>query len=554
MIRKHVGVQQSIVRFGIWNAPFVLALFIGAWLPGVLRVLLVTWILFVAPGLAFTDRRGHDAFTIVASAIVRSTVVVMVSWIVVALLPGPVHRELFLITIALVVNFGLVRGSRRGWFPELSLRSPFAKALGIAAFLFFVQSYVGAAYRIPALEDQDMEVQGTAYGLVHSLRPTMVTNRGTTNFFAHPPLLHAWIGLSMLVTDELDDLRFYHEAAMAARGESREQLDARFRETFARFEQAPHLLGTRTPTVIMGVMTMILFALLIRELTGSAVAAVGGAVLYATLPEVYVRSAYGGYMTVTSLWGLLVIRSYLSASGLLEGGTRSANLRAVLGGSALGAVANSKSVMIAVATVLHGCLTALADAFGNANVVFWRNRKLVASAAVALGFWMGWLLFAAWGVGISRADFVEDHMRVHFLDRFQFNTVWLQKPTGSLDKYPSIGALWAQYAKHIGWPIAGVGMLALARAMRRFKGADGVLLMWFAVGGIMFSITDWRQTKHLALILPPLLTLIAMLWSGVHGRARFVLTVVLTTGLVLNVWRVAMLMIDFTYLVPYRMW
>src|SRR6185503_1459199 len=171
-------------------------------------------------------------------------------------------------------------------------------AAGLAA-LFYLQSYVGAAYRIPPLEDHDMETQGTAYGLINDLVPTMVTNRYKRFFFAHPLLLHFYIGASALVSDDLERLHYYHESSLAIRDSSAD-LHKTWEHDKAQFDRDPVLLPTRTPNLFFAALTLFPLAFVVFRTSGSRAAAAGACVLYATLPEIYVRSAYGGYMAITN--------------------------------------------------------------------------------------------------------------------------------------------------------------------------------------------------------------------------------------------------------------
>ena len=70
---------------------------------------------------------------------------------------------------------------------------------------------------VPHMDDHDFETQGTAYGLVHDLVPKLLTDRHTTYYFAHPPLLHACVAGSFLYWNELDDLERYERPGNGTR-------------------------------------------------------------------------------------------------------------------------------------------------------------------------------------------------------------------------------------------------------------------------------------------------------------------------------------------------
>ena len=70
--------------------------------------------------------------------------------------------------------------------------------LALAALVGF------ALWVVPPLDDQDLEVQATASGLARRGEPSTVTDRATTWFFAHPPLLHVLTAGSFALSGRLD--------------------------------------------------------------------------------------------------------------------------------------------------------------------------------------------------------------------------------------------------------------------------------------------------------------------------------------------------------------
>lgn len=551
---------RAALRIALSNLPFIVAATGIHVVPSFLKVLVVGSVLFLAPGLAWADRRDGDGFVILFRAVCLSLAAAVASWLLLTPLPGPTSRGGFLLLLAAFTNAGLLLGFRRGWFAASPLTSPLSRLLMVVAAVFFVQSYVGAAYRIPALEDHDMETQGTAYGLIHALSPDMLTNRGTTFFFAHPLLLHFWIGESALVSDDLGLLRYYYESAREVRGSTSGAMRARWEADFARFQKEPLLLPTRTPNLFLGVFVILPLGILAYRITGSQPAAVGTAVLYATLPEVYLRSAYGGYMAVTNFLMLSTAYFYLERSGLLGGAkerppsARTARRRTVVA-AFLGAWANQKAVLIPMAAAAHAIIVRLLDSH------LWTARHrvrsepaVVAASLVVAGFTLGWAAFAVYGISLSRQDFVADHVVRHVVERLRLENIhFATVPLGG-GKYPSIVALWKQFADHTGWLVVFAAMLGAAGAARRLRSAEGFLLLWTVIGGVGFSLVDWRQTKHLSLILPPLVLLVGVFWASVRGRARTVLTSALCAAIIWNVWRIGQLMLDFSYLKPLRMW
>ena len=86
----------------------------------------------------------------------------------------------------------------------------------IVFLMVYTGSYVSAIHIVPPLEDNDFELQGTAYGIMTRLRPYLLTDRKTTLHFAHPLLMHFYSGHTILFTGQLDKMRFYYDASFEA--------------------------------------------------------------------------------------------------------------------------------------------------------------------------------------------------------------------------------------------------------------------------------------------------------------------------------------------------
>jgi hypothetical protein len=581
---------QAAPAFLLHNLPFLLALVAGH-LPSFLRVLVAGSILFIVPGLVWVDRRRQDGFVVIFRVVLYSLLAVLGSWLIAFIVPGGPHRLVVVGLLCLMTNVGLVRGLGRDYYDATPLKTPLMRGLALCAALFFMQSYMGAAHFVPPLEDQDMETQGTAYGLMHHLEPTMVTNRGKYHFFAHPLLLHFWIGWSALILDDLDGLRYFHESVRAVQAlpgandlppldpnkagsplaakikqmfdvtpEFGAVLEARWKQDSVQFYKTPMLLATRTPNIFLAALTLFPLGFLVYRISGSRAAAFGSAVVYSTLPEVYVRSSYGGYMAMTNFIMLSGAYFYLQSSGLLPdrmdaaGSDGAARKRASIAGY-LGALANQKWLLVAAAIGLHATIRLLSEA--SPAKLFARARQhpgFVTAVMVTVAFFAGWASYAVYGLIVAPKDFIGDHLIEHVLKRFRMNDVNLTTVEHGGWVYPSILALWAEFCGHLNWLIAGVGVLALGRAFGRVRGPEGLFLIWFLIGAVGFSLIDWRMTKHLGKIIPPLIVLCGLLWASCHGRVRAALTVVLGVALVWNIWTVAHVMQNFEYIKASPIW
>jgi hypothetical protein len=551
-------------RVGLTNLPFVVALGLIGVLPNFIQAIVVGAILFLAPGLAWTNRSSGDAIVVLFRAVVTSLIAALaVSLVLFPFGGGATNRVAFLILLAIVTNVGLWIGLRRGWYKQNRFSDPLLRPLSVVAVLFFIQSFIGAAHFVPALEDQDMETQGTAYGLMHRFVPTMVTNRDTRHFLAHPLLLHFWIGQSALISDDLDRLRYYHEASVTT-PQASEQLMAAWKKEFAQFEKDPVLLPTRTPNLFLSAFALFPLGFLIYRLSGSRAAAVGACVVYATLPEIYVRSSYGGYLAVTNFLLTSGAYFYLDASGLLParngiGGTSTAPVgRWAWTAAFLGGWADQKTLLLPLAVPLHAALRAFADlrhraAEGMRALVrrLADRPDVMAGFLIVTGFAAGWATFALYGLSVAPGDFVLDHLKEHIWRRIK-GAAHVKIMGGPL--YPSVLALWREFGDHTGWLLVPPMLLGFWRASQRPREAEGLLMIWILVGAIGFSLIDWRQTKHLAHLLPALVTLAALYWASLQGRLQWALSALIGAAVAWNLWRIGQLMNDFNYLVPRPLW
>jgi hypothetical protein len=337
-----------------------------------------------------------------------------------------------------------------------------------------------------------------------------------------------------------------------------------WKKEFAQFQKDPVLLPTRTPNLFLSALTLFPLGFLIYRLCGSLAAAVGACVVYATLPEIYVRSSYGGYLAVTNFLLTSGAYFYLHAGGLLPeragiGGTYAGPVgRWAWVATFLGGWADQKNLLLPLTAALHAALRALIDlrhqAAEGVRVLVRRladRPDIIAGFLIVTGFAAGWATFALYGLLVAPGDFIADHLNEHVWSRIK-GAAHVKILGGPL--YPSVVALWRQFADHTGWLLVPPMLLGFWRASQRWREADGMLMIWILVGAIGFSLIDWRQTKHLAHLLPALVTLGAVYWASLQGRLQWLLTALISVAVAWNVWRIGQLMNDFYYLLPRPDW
>jgi hypothetical protein len=79
-------------------------------------------------------------------------------------------------------------------------------------------------------------------------------------------------------------------------------------------------------------------------------------------------------------------------------------------------------------------------------------------------------------------------------------------------------------------------------------------VLWVAVGAVLFTLTDWRQTKHLCLLVPALSVLLAAGTSRLPTPVRAVVRVLLVVAVVRNVVVLAAVAGDFATLAVSTVW
>jgi hypothetical protein len=525
---------MAAVLLSLPYLPFVLGIDVGE---GIVGALFVGGASLVAPGfvgvLAVRAGGAPRRFTAALGAAALGNVGSAVLLKVLGVSPGPLT---FAVTLGvIVVVAGAVVAARGGNLPTLGAEPwPYAVAVGAFVLAFYAGTSV-----VPGLEDQDTEVQGTAHGLAHDLEPLCLTNRSTLYFFAHPLLLHVFNASTLVLSGQLPTVAPPYAVAKAEREKLPPEQRARgvravgnalreraprpdrsflwFHEVYKPFVGSPALFGTRTPNFVLAAAVAVLLFLLSRRLGASAVDASLVTAAYVTLPEIFVRSGYGGYYALTAA-------TWLAASGLAA--ERHGGARAGYAAGVLAALSNQKALVLGAAVALFRGAT---RSFGAALPI------LLGLAAGAAAFWV-------YGLFLAPAEFLSDHLLDHGFRRFAGGEV-LSRSGKTV--YPSRIGVWLEFARHAGWiwtVLAAAGLAAGVRVIFRTRGGVAsaqdslvaVLTLLVTVGAIAFTVTDWRQTKHLSLLVPALSVLAASLLAVVRPRERVALRVAFALAIAWN--------------------
>lgn len=554
-------VRRALVTAAALAAPYLP--FVAGWTPGkgLSGAVAVGAAALVLPGVAgLAWGRGAGAFrraaqALAAAALLNVAAAVALEFAGIAPGPGSFAAALGGLT-AVAGAAGVLRG---GTFPRVA-GEPIA--IGVAVGAFFLAWLAGAKV-VPPLEDQDMEVQGTAWGLAHDLEPLCLTNRSTLWFFAHPLLLHAFNASTLTLAGELPIVRPPYDAAAAARAElppgSRprglaaawralrdppprvDRSRAWFRDVYGPFVASPALFGTRAPNWVLAAVVAVLLFAAARTVGAGRTDAALVTLAYATLPEIFVRSGYGGYYALTAA-------TLFAAAGLAAG--RSGGGRSGYAAGALAILANQKALVLAVA---------VAAVRGVAAVGRRSARGLAPAAPYLLGVAAGGVVFWIYGLAIAPHEFIADHVLDHGVRRLAGGEV-LDRAGHSV--YASRPGIWRELASHLGWGWTGLAAAGLVYGIRgavRDVDSDrgsliAVATAWVLVGAVVFTVTDWRQTKHLCLLVPALSVLIAALFPAAPPRLRRLLRVALVLAIAWNAGMLGRLAADFETITPTPLW
>lgn len=302
-------------------------------------------------------------------------------------------------------------------------------------------------------------------------------------------------------------------------------------QIYRHYEIGPHRLATRAPTVFLAAITVALLGVWAYGVVPVWLALLVG-LSYATSPEVFVRSSYGGYFAVSNLSLLMILLTWDGWSGRRRG----VSFATCLAAGFFAALANHKLVLLPAAVLIWEVVRA-------ARPLHRESLYRIVFNPVMVGFTVGYAAFWAHGLVVNFEAFWLDHVRTHLADRLTHNN-----PLG-YGGYPSAFGLWVEFWRHTGYALLPLGIIAMILGARgklgRASGRSiGLWLIWSALTAIVFSLVDWRMTKHLMPLLLPL-HLAPVAWASTKAGRTRLLAVLFAAILVWNVWTIRALVVDF---------
>jgi hypothetical protein len=218
-----------------------------------------------------------------------------------------------------------------------------------------------------------------------------------------------------------------------------------------------------------------------------------GPVLYFTFPEIIVRSSSGGYMAIENFLVLVIIYFYYFNDSIrIDGVYRNALF---FTSGIIGGFASQKIAIVVIAMTISDII--------RHDGGFWAKIRAPLNNRIIQGAILGTILFSVYGFLVDSTVFIDDFLKMHMIDRFRLNDVRFTYSDGIY--YPSILDLWKEFSQHLGFPFLFVAVPLSVYTLFHIKNRESIFGLLFLVGAVAFSITDWRQTKHLMLIVIPMI-------------------------------------------------
>jgi len=426
------------------------------------------------------------------------------------------------------------------------------------------------------LEDNDFELGGTAYGLTSQLKPHLLSDRKTTLYFAHPPLIHLYAADFFLLSDKIDEARPYYDIARLAQRYQKKQLQPKERITlygpesgykryeiesiadgkvmldkplrdgvkidygrylekgrrifessqirdamlwaliereYAVFAARPNLIVTRISNIFLGALTCALIFYCIYILLGSVLWAFLAAVLYLSFPTIVVLTVGEIYYSISSFAMISIFCAYIDRVEWPRDAV-------VFWMGIFAGLSNHKIFMLPLALFL----VYLLQCRHRPRPSF---KEAISDNAVVLGYLAGIALFWMYGLCVDSGTFLVDHFRHHLLDRV------LHKNVLGYTGYYSVFGMWKNF---LNWPFLLLCIMAIwqLRKKIRCEAIAQILFLWALIGALAYSIVDWREMGHISLITLPLLITVFYALSDAGRRRSYIFAAFVSVIIIIN--------------------
>jgi hypothetical protein len=489
--------------------------------------------IFVFPAAGLVLFKESDCVMKIVRGFVYAAVISLAIFIVFVAVGIPVGQVSYFIALAAAGNFFLVRNLLKN--KEIAFAAKGKKYYLYAVLVLAAAaglSFWGATRVVPVLQDHDSVMECPAYGLAKTLKPYCIETR-VPFYFAKGPTAHFIYAFPLVLTDRLERVKHYYDTAQAAlhvhdfKKHIVAMWHAEFKSWFPKHGDRV-IIETRTTSIYISIMLALLLFAILAEIAPSYFLAALLNVVFLTLPEIFVRNSYAGYQNISNFLLLLAIYHFIN---------------------------NCEDWLtpLLLATTNQKCVLVLGMAVGAwllLNKVHWRvfvNKTMV-------GLLVGMILLYAYGLVIHPPSLLEDQFQRHGIDRLLH-----QNPNKGMN-YPSFTGLWSMFAFDYGYPFLLLALASTALLCRNRKIFPRAMVLIFVIAAtaLLFSLVDWKMTKHLDLMVPAIILVIAYgfrdrCWQ-VCGKYRGIVLAVIALVLINNAWIIVKLAQDFNWLKVTPIW
>ncbi len=566
---------------------------------GLLLSIVINTILFIIPGfsaLFILKKENHSLIYTIFIVLLASSASMIFSLLFHLLFNLPITALSFLSWTFLLTNTILILSKKKYLLFYTDKKICFTAI--VLTIIIYPLYYFGAGYGISYLFDCDIERSGTSYGLLYHGKPFLLTDRNTSYFYAHPPLMNLYSAFTILLSGHIQDTKYYYDKAIeridtlshqfkkneqltfldksgeeiistirvadknmvffdntlpseimlvdcvgkkkyiktSQQAISRKELDQyRIKTSLNEMEK----YYTQTPNFLQGRMPLIFLNVITSIILSAIVFGLTNSVLWT--------------ITATALYFSFPEIYILSSSGIYTAIINLAmlflfyfyifydNPSFLFTSGLFCALSSQKTIIFPLAIVIWEL---------SLNLNYSQKIKRLFTNKALLGFLSGMAIFWSYGLLTNTKVFWEEHVQHHLFNRiFHINDL-------GYSHYPSIGNLWKEFIKNTG----GIFFLTAFLSITIFfikksfpqKTKLGVIFVWFLTGSFIYSIVDWRVHYHLLLILPPLIIGSILYFSSLANWKKYLILAICLYTIISNICTICQIISSHDFLNTYN--
>ncbi|MGE0268503.1 MAG: hypothetical protein AB7S78_08630 [Candidatus Omnitrophota bacterium] len=553
-----------------------------------LSALVVTAVIYIVPGLAWIGlikKHVKDSVFLVFFIFVFSfsvLTIILIGFLAAGINPKPVH---FLLLTGMIVNLGIILTRPAEVFQTFRYDYKETLILWLSLVCIFSCIFVGMK-TIPEKLDLDGEHQGTAYGLIHELKPYLTSDDfiGSAFYFAHPPMTNLFNAFSIFLLDKTDDYKYFYDSAVLTEkvlklspgeeataefmGETvhlrnfngqyftlkklsgNDLVDYSYTKTGLieyinwqdqnHFFSRPNVFPARASNIFASLLVFFILYKLITGLTQSRLLGIVGGYAYIFTPAIFVRSCLSEHVAFTNCLMVVLAYQYFRPE-IWENSKWSLKFLKYIPGVLSGLI-NQKIVVLVLPLFLIQVYQSRKERKEKGFLKSLKERSVI-----PIGFALGSVLFWVYGMVIDYHAFILSHVKVHLFDRlFHHNTLFAED-------YPGFLRLWLEFKFE--FPYLPITVFTLIFCLIKFPGRYvSLFAAWIFSGAILFSIVDWKQTNHLTQIVPPLLIVMMIYVEQQPLMFKRILKIIVGLFLIYSFWQDMRLLNDFSFYNPTSGW